>query len=321
MYRRKVITGIIALMMVAICMACGNGTASVETSETAVSAETVSDEGNTGTDEEVSTDVQEQSMAESEETDAAPEPEEETVEEEKQDDNKYRLSGRELEKIVQQYDEVLSNYDLECYFGYNKPDDGWEKLWNEWDGRQEEKDTDQLSKGNETLFIHGFEINPVEVVSVFDDNGNEVEVQADTYEYECRYNDEIREFCKTGEWKEPERCQNPYNKGMNYCIDRRLEGKIDTPYGEGTLYSVVYEYVGYEEHDDERACWTQIDESSRYWYRREGMILEIDEYFVQIELAASDDWYVWEGKSGERLLGIEYTGRLEELLHQMFETK
>lgn len=323
MYRRKMVTGILALTMAVICAACGNGSSNAEPAEAVASVGAESEEEKTGTEEQIEAEVQEQTTAEEpvvEGTEAAVEPEAETAAEENQDKN--TLTSVELEKIVQQYDEVLSNYDLECYFGYNKPDDGWE-LEAGYDGREQGKERERLSRGDETLHIEGFESEPVEIVSVFDENDNEVEVQADEYEYQCRYNDAIRAFCNMGEWEEPERCQKPYHMGMSYCIDRKPEGKIDTPYGEGTLYSAVYEYIGYEEHNEEGAYWEQVDESSRYWIRREGMLIEIGDYFVQVELS-NLDWYVWEWeeeKSGDRLLDIEYTGRLEELLPQMFEVK
>lgn len=327
MYRRKMITGVFAWMMAVVCMACGNGSPTVESVETAISTETGSDEESAGAEEGGNTEAQEEPAdAETEaavtaETQAAVE-QEEAAEEENQDNNKGTLRGEELEKIVQQYDEVLSDYDLKCYFGYNKPDDGWES-WYDVDGRQEGKREGEIHKGDETLYIKSFETEPVRVVSVFNEDGNEVEVQADEYEYQCRYNDAIRVFCKTGEWEEPERCQKPYHAGIDYCIDRRHQGKIDTPYGEGILYSAVYEYIGYAEHNDEGAYWEQIDESYCNWRRGEGVIMEIDKYFIQIELSA-DDWYVldWkEGNGGDSLVDIVYSKRLEELLPQMFEVK
>lgn len=318
--QRRITTGILGLMAAAMCTACGNDAVEKRADETAAPAETVSDETSLAEKEIAEEKVSEQpTVQESKKEDAAIETE--PVEEKENEIHKYMLGDGELEKIVQQYDEVLSNYDVECYFGYNKPDEGWSKTWDEWDGRQEGKNMEELSQGNERLIIEGFEAVPTEIISVFDEEGNEVEVQADSYEYECRYNDAIRSFCKTGEWVEPERCQKSYYEGMNYCIDRRLEGRMDTPYGEGTLYSAVYEHISYEEYNEQEAYWTQIDDSSRYWYRREGMIIEVDDYFVQIELSVSEDWYLWEGESGEGLLGIEYSGRLEEILPQMFEVK
>lgn len=320
MHRRKIVTGILALTMVVIGTACGNGSSNAEPTETAAPVEAEAEKENTGVVEQAAAEVQEQETVEDETAEAVTEADEETATDEIQD--KDKLTSVELENIVQQYDEVLSNYDLECYFGYNKPDDGWE-LEAGYDGREQGKESEQLSQGNETLHIESFESEPVEIISVFDENDNEVEVQADTYEYQCRYNDAIRAFCETGEWEEPERCEKPYHMGMSYCIDRKPAGKIDTPYGEGTLYSAVYECFSYEEWNEEGAYWEQIDESSRYWYRREGMLIEINDYFVQVELS-NLDWYVWEWeeeKSGDRLLDIEYTGRLEELLPQMFEVK
>lgn len=136
MYRRKMVTGILALTMAVICAACGNGSSNAEPAEAVASVGAESEEEKTGTEEQIEAEVQEQTTAEEpvvEGTEAAVEPEAETAAEENQDKN--TLTSVELEKIVQQYDEVLSNYDLECYFGYNKPDDGWE-LEAGYDGRE-----------------------------------------------------------------------------------------------------------------------------------------------------------------------------------------
>lgn len=319
MRRKKLAIGAMTLMMAVIYTACGNGaeTKSVEIDETADLTETAADE------ESNNAEVKDQVTAETEdkEVPSVAKSEEETVVEENQDNEQDTLGGAELNKIVEQYDEVLSNYDLECYFGYNKPDDGWKPDLG-YDGRQQGKEQECLRCGDEVLYIEGFESKPVKMISVYNENGDMVEVQADTYEYQCRYNDAIRAFCKTGEWEEPERCQKPFHMGMRYCIDRKPAGKIDTPYGEGTLYSAVCEIISYKEYNEEGAYW-EIDESVHQWYRSEGMLIEIGDYFVQVELS-TDDWYVWEweeGESGDRLLNIEYTGRLEELLPQIFEVK
>lgn len=50
------------------------------------------------------------------------------------------------------------------------------------------------------------------------------------------------------------------------------------------------------------------------------MIIEVDDYFVQITYNL-DDWMVAGTKLPESLAQTDYTGRLEEIIPQMFETK
>lgn len=318
MCRRKWMTGIMSVSLAFVCAACGGGEAEKAGDEIAVEAAAETNEESEAA-EPVAENVEEvgETLEDAGETETGA-GEAEEVEE----DGRYRIGDAELESIVQKYDKVLSTYDLEYYFGYNIPA-GWNETWAEWDGMQEEKMTDEWRRGDDSVLIQSIS-RPhagTTIVSYYDADGNEIEIQSDYYEYEDRYSEAIQVFCETGEWKEPKRASNPSGSVVEYCTDRIFEGKTDTPYGEGILYSAIYEAVPYTGFDEEKRCYTQIDEAadglSHYYFRREGMFVEVDEYFVQVEFGTYD-WFAFEGKGSERVSGIEYSGKLEEILAEMF---
>lgn len=298
-------------------VACGNEnaeiTAPVQESEDTSSEETMQE----NVTQEVTA---EEAAAQTEESIVA----EDSAEEDnaKQEENKtsgLTIGSSELEEICAKYDKVLSTYDVEVYFGYNIPDnwrgdDSWDS-----DGRQQSRYIDIWRNGEETITIQGFEGgNRYMGTYVTDDDGNQFIPPSDMYEYKNRYNDALHEFCKTGEWKEPERPKSPVgqpdseNGSVGFCPTRIYRGDIDTPYGKGTLCSTVYETVIYTGYDAETHCWTKVDHTES-WNRTEEMILEIDDWIVTIKYD-NFNWYMLDAEPTD----LEYMGLLDEIIPQMF---
>lgn len=232
-----------------------------------------------------------------------------------------------LAGIIDKYDKVFSDSSVKAYFGYNVPA-GWKRpdyyTWADPDGREEKRSVDHWINENnneETIEINSFSSESFNSVGriAYDSEGNEWEIQSDETEYINRYNDALHIFYETEEWTEPERANYPMSSFILYCTDRIPRGEIDTPYGRGILYSAVYEWIFYTEYDDEMHCYTMIDDSEHYWSAGEGMILEIDNYYIEIEYLLSD-WEYFE-EYPEDFINAEYTGRLNEIIPQMFETK
>ncbi len=319
MYKKKVMTLVLCGIVAISNIACGNEntetslpvqeTEQTETTEKPVEKETEQEEI---TEEEENLATENQDHAETEIS-----AEENDMEEEEDKTPRLTIGSTELEDICAKYDEVLSTYDLESYFGYNIPD-GWTSDDFNVDGRQEERYIDQWVNGEEAITIRGFDGGNEYLGSyVTDDDGNEFIPPSDEYEYENHYNDALHDFCKTKEWEEPERPKSPVgwpdgDGPVDFCKNRIYRGNINTPYGKGILCTTVYETVMYTGYDPETHCYTEVDHTDS-WRQREEMILEIDEYIVIIEYN-SGNWYSPDAEPTD----LEYTGRLDEIIPQMF---
>lgn len=244
-----------------------------------------------------------------------------------QANEKHWLGDGELESIVEKYEKVLSmssSFGIKPYFGYNVPE-GWKwddsSIYQDIDGRKEERNYDYWISSNndvEKIYIQSWS-SSIQSPVIWIVDGEEKEVQSDDYEYDNKYNDEWRSFCKTGKWTEPKRPNYVINSMMGYITSMEKYGEIDTPYGKGVLYRALYEGVLYSEYDEEKLCYTQV-KGTNNWSLEEGMIIEVDDYFVKITYNL-DDWIVAGTKLPESLAQTEYTGRLEEIIPQMFETE
>lgn len=309
MYKKKTVALVLCVMV--LSTACGSEKVETEAS--------IQEAQETEQAEEVEGTTEEQNEQGEMDDDTAPEENTEIDTNSKEngteeaDNQRFVIGTTKLEDICAAYDKVLSTYALESYFGYNIPD-GWtgDDTWSVIDGRQEERYIDQWTSGTETITIRGICNDGSVVVSMFDENGNEYEPQTDIYDYDNRYYEALHEFCETEEWKEPERAKLPSGSSVDYCTDRIFRGNIDTPYGKGTLCTAVYEIVFYKNYDEEKHCYTEVDHTEG-WIQKEEMVLEIDDYFVIMEYN-NGDWYSPNGAP----TNLEYTGRLDEVIPQMF---
>ena len=148
-----------------------------------------------------------------------------------------------------------------------------------------------------------------------------VEPEKDYYDYNNQYMEALHQFLETGKWEEPERAkQLPYQMFIPYTTEMVKQGEIDTPYGTAVLYSRICEMCDYVEKDEEKQVYTTPQNVG--WDLCEGMIIEIDDYFIQVEYRL-DDWNAYRLIGSETELppefaNHEYTGELEEIVPQMF---
>ena len=331
MYRKKVIALILCGIVATSNAACGDEnkeaaapvqeTKQIETEKTVAEEETLQEEivkaeDNIVTEETAETDT------------IATEKSAENVENET---SKLTIGSSELEEICAKYDEVLSTYEVESYFGYNVPD-GWTSDDYDVDGRQESRYVDRWTSdniehddlvdvyGTETVRIEGIDRAKSLGTYVTDEDGNEFIPPSDEFEYGNNYNDALHEFYETKEWKEPERPKCPVGWPdeeygyEQYCPTRIYRGEIETPYGKGILCSAVYEGVRYTGYDAEMHCYTEIADTY-LWSRDEEMILEVDDRFVII----SYSYFEWSDLGANvESSDLDYTGRLDEIIPQMF---
>lgn len=315
-----------SIMMLAIT-ACGDSSI---TESAAVENIQMDENPSDGTEESES--VAESSVADEkdnpengeEETDEVSKDEEEDVEEES---GKYMLGDTELDKILEQYDNVLSVEKFDGVipvFGYTIPA-GWERNsaeGYETDGRVEPKSRDQLHQ-------YGDEQHSVALIEDIDINMwyNQPVVikekqETDYYDYNNRYKEALHQFLETGIWEEPERASKMIFNYINYTKELNKQGEVETPYGTAILYSTLKEGCYYTDYDEEKQIYT--NPQNRGWYLYEGMILEIDNYYIQIEYKKAD-WALsgleTEIELPSELANHEYTGKLEEVIPQMFEVK
>ena len=98
----------------------------------------------------------------------------------------------------------------------------------------------------------------------------------------------------------------------------KKQGEIETPYGTAILYSRIVEGCFYTELDEEQMIYANLQHD--YWQLYEGMLLEIDDYYVQIEYKIGDWWFKSETETElpDEFANHEYTGKLEEIIPQMF---
>lgn len=313
-WRRLLVVIGFTLTMIAM-MACGNSEIN----------ESVAEE-NASKDEMTSDMVEEQeSIAESsvnDETDnlengeAEADESSEGEEIETEEPGKYVLGDVELEKILAQYDNVLSigsSDGITPLFGYTIPE-GWERVGEEFfgaDGRVEKKNQDELQHSAEEISLYWAYNQPIT-------SGSETE--KDYYDYDKQDKEAIYQFLENGVWEEPERAEQLPFPTFFYTTEMIKQGEIETPYGIAVLYSQISEICDYTEKDEEKQVYTAPQNVG--WDLCEGMIIEIDDYFIQV-VYRLDDWKAYraigtETELPEEFANHEYTGRLEEIIPQMF---
>lgn len=313
MNKKKVMALMTGIMV--LSTACGGET--VETAAPVQEAQETEQPVTEETTAEQNTEVLEEAEVQTEDS-----AKEEAVAEEESTGNGstgLKIGSSELDEICAKYDEVLSTYDVESYFGYNIID-GWASDDFGVDGRQECRYVDIWTNGDETVSIEGIDRAESLGTYVTDENGKEFIPPSDEFDYNNRYLDAIHDFYETREWKEPERPQSPVGWPdeeygyERYCPIRIYQGEVDTPYGKGILCSAVYEGVRYTGYDEETHCYTKVVDTY-LWSRDEEMILEIDDQFVII----SYSYFEW-SDLGENVdpSNLDYTGRLDETIPQMF---
>lgn len=332
MNKKRAIALILCGMVAVSNVACGSGnvettapaqeTEQAEASQEAVTEQTAAEEEEQEESAETGEDVVTEDTVE---TEAAEEKTEEAA------DGGLKIGSSELEEICAKYDKVLSTYEVESYFGYNIPD-GWVGDDYGVDGRQESRYIDIWTSdnvengdfvdvyGTETVRIEGIDRAKSLGTYVTDDEGNDFIPPSDEFDYDNCYLDAIHDFYETKEWREPERPKCPVGWAdeeygyESFCPTRIYRGEIDTPYGKGILCSAVYEGVRYTGYDAETHCYTEMADTYR-WSRNEEMILEIDDQFVII----SYSYFEWSDLGANvDPDGLDYSGRLDEIIPQMF---
>ena len=239
---------------------------------------------------------------------------------------KYMLGEAELEEILEQYDNVLSverSDGVMSVFGYTIPA-GVERESEEWYGADGGKE----GKSYDVLIRYGDEQHTAALVErismeVFYNKKSFIEGEAlDINDYNNQYKEALHQFMKEGVWEEPKRVeQSAYQNFFEYTAEMKKQGEIETPYRTAILYSRIVEGHFYTELDEEQMIYANPQHD--YWQLYEGMLLEIDDYYVQIEYKIGDWWFKSETETElpDEFANHEYTGKLEEIIPQMFEVE